>query len=113
MSSTHERRGVSFRSLAWVGLILTVLGGVGAWAAYRELIHYRRCAVEHLPADTQFLVRLDVEQVVLFEPLRRHLLPVLDRLPLTAKQQTPSAPAPDRLTRLREAGLNLGLDLRE
>jgi hypothetical protein len=112
MSSTHERRAVSFRSLAWVGLIFTVLSGLGAWVAYRELIHYRRCAVEHLPADTQFLVRLDVEQVVLFDPVRRHLLPLLERLPLAGKQETPT-PAPDRLARLREAGLNLGLDLRE
>jgi hypothetical protein len=113
MSSTDERRGVSFRALAWVGVIFTALASLGAWVAYRELIHYRRCAVEHLPAESQFLVRLDVEQVVLFDPVRRYLLPVIDRLPLGAQRETQAGVAPDRLTRLREAGLNLGLDLRE
>jgi hypothetical protein len=115
MSSTGERRGVSFHSLAWVAVSFIALACAGAWVAYRHLIHYRRCAVEHLPAETDFAARLDVEQVVLFDPVRRHLLPLIDRLPLATQRETEAAvPAPDRLTRLRqEAGLNLGLDLRE
>ncbi|MEO8182011.1 MAG: hypothetical protein ABI895_24520 [Deltaproteobacteria bacterium] len=111
MASTEERRGVPFRSLAWVGLVFVGLGCVGAWIAYFELLHYRRCAVEHLPAETELAARLDVEQVVLFEPMRRHLLPLIDRLPIGAG---PSALGQGRLLRLRrDAGVNLGLDLRE
>jgi hypothetical protein len=115
MASREERQGVPFRSLAWAGLALIALGGAGAWLAYSELLHYRRCAVEHLPAETEFAARLDVEQVVLFDPIRRHLLPLIDRLPIGAEPTAPSrTPAEGRLSRLRrEAGLNLGLDLRE
>jgi len=115
MSSTDERRGVSFRNLAWVAVSFIAVACAGAWVAYLHLIHYRRCAVEHLPAETDFAARLDVEQVVLFDPVRRQLLPLIDRLPLAAQRETETAAsAPDRLTRLRQvAGLNLGLDLRE
>jgi hypothetical protein len=112
MVSTEERRGISFRKLAWAGVIFTALASVGAWVAYAQLVHYRRCAVEHLPPETQLVARLDVEQVVLFEPVRRHLIPLIDRLPLGSA--TANTEAEPRLTRLRrDAGLNLGLDLRE
>lgn len=112
MASTEERRGISFRTLAWAGVIFTALASLGAWVAYTRLVHYRRCAVEHLPPETELVARLDVEQVVLFEPLRRHLIPLIDRLPLAGAAT--NAGAETRTTRLRrEAGLNLGLDLRE
>lgn len=115
MASTDERRGVPFRSLAWAGLAFIGLGCVGAWLAYRELLHYRRCAVEHLPAGTEFAARLDVEQVVLFDPVRRHFLPLLDRLPIGSEPSTHASKlAEGRSSRLRnQAGVNLGLDLRE
>jgi hypothetical protein len=91
-------------------MIITAAAGAGAWVAYARLVHYRRCAVEHVPPGAELVARLDVEQVVLFEPVRRHLLPLIDRLPLG----NAGAPAQDRMSRLRrEAGLNLGLDLRE
>jgi len=114
MASTEERRGISFRKLAWAGVIFTALASVGAWVAYARLVHYRRCALEHLPAQTELVARLDVEQVVLFEPVRRHLIPLLDRLPLGSAPAAGGADSEPRTTRLRrEAGLNLGLDLRE
>lgn len=81
-----------------------------AWFAYRELIHYERRAIEHVPAGAELALRVDVEQVVLFEPVRRHLLPLLDRALLGDVARPPSSP---RLVRLREAGVNLALDLRE
>lgn len=114
MASTEERRGISFRKLAWAGVIFTALASAGAWVAYAKLVHYRRCAVEHLPPNTQLVARLDVEQVVLFEPVRRHLIPLIDRLPLGSAPAAASAEAEPRILRLRrDAGLNLGLDLRE
>jgi hypothetical protein len=95
-----------------MGLVLAGAALIGAYIAYQRLIHYDRCAVEHLPADTAFAARLDLQQVVLFEPVRRYLLPVIDKLPVSGASI--SAPLPDRLTRLRQsAGLNLGLDMRE
>ena len=114
MASTEERRGISFPKLAWAAVIFTALASAGAWLAYARLVHYRRCAVEHLPPETELVARLDVEQVVLFEPVRRQLIPLIDRLPLGVPPGAASAAAEPRLSRLRrEAGLNLGLDLRE
>jgi hypothetical protein len=113
MASTEERREISFRKLAWAGLIFTALASAGAWVAYARLVHYRRCAVEHLPPETELVARLDVEQVVLFEPVRRHLIPLIERLPLGSGPAAATAEAEPRMARLREAGLNLGLDLRE
>jgi hypothetical protein len=99
-----------------VGSVIVLLASAGAWVAYRRLIHYERRAALHLPAGTDFAGRVDVERIVLFEPVRRHLLPLINELPLTEGQPGAShtTGAPDRLTRLRQAaGLNLGLDLRE
>jgi hypothetical protein len=114
MGTTAERRGVPFRTLAWAGIGFTCLVALGAWFAYLRLLHYRRCAVEHLLPEAQLVARLDVEQVVLFEPVRRHLLPLLNALPLTLAAGQGRLADADRLGRLRrDAGLNLGLDLRE
>ncbi len=107
----QERQAVSFRRLSWLAALLAALAALGAYVAYAELLHYRRRAAEHLPADTLFAARVDVEQVLLFEPVRRHLLPLVEELPPPAQPALPEAPG--RLARLRAAGLNLGLDLRE
>jgi hypothetical protein len=117
-TSAAERpaRAIAFRKLALVGSVIVLLASAGAWVAYRRLIHYERRAALHLPAGTDFAGRVDVERIVLFEPVRRYLLPLINELPLPAGQPGGSHAlgAPDRLTRLREAaGLNLGLDLRE
>jgi hypothetical protein len=108
----QERQGVSFRRLSWLAALLAAVAAAGAYVAYVELLHYRRSAAEHLPASTVFAARVDVEQVLLFEPVRRHLLPLVEALP-PAPAQRDRAEHETRLARLRAAGLNLGLDLRE
>jgi hypothetical protein len=108
----QERQGVSFRRLSWLAALLAAVAAAGAYVAYVELLHYRRSAAEHLPASAVFAARLDVEQVLLFEPVRRHLLPLIEVLP-PAPAQRDRAEQETRLARLRAAGLNLGLDLRE
>lgn len=111
---TEERRAVSFRSLAFAALVFGCLIAAGMWVAYAKLIHYERRATLHLPPEPDFVARLEVEQVALFEPVRRHLLPLINRLPLAHAPDHAGAIASDRLALLREhAGLNLGFDLRE
>jgi hypothetical protein len=112
--STAERPFIPARVLLlWGGVFAAALVTVG-YVAYRELIHYERVAVRHVPAQAEFAARMDLEQVVLFEPVRKHLLPLVDRLSLKGSQGGEREPPSSRLTRLREhAGLNLGLDLRE
>lgn len=110
----QERQGVSFRRLSFLAALLTAVAVAGAYVAYAELLHYRRRAAEHLPPNTVFAARLDVEQVALFDPVRRHLLPLIELLPpAPARQQRAGQAQQTRLARLRAAGLNLGLDLRE
>jgi hypothetical protein len=112
----RDRKAVSFRTLARVGLALIALTIAGVYLAYVKLIHYERHALEHLPEATEIAGRVDVERIVLFEPVRRYLLPLIDEIPLGSNApSTAQVPASgDRLARLRQtAGLNLGLDLRE
>lgn len=110
----QERQSVSFRRLAGLAALLAALAAVGAYVAYVELLHYRRRAAEHLPPNAVFAARLDVEQVMLFDPVRRHLLPLVDILPpAPTRPEHPELQSQSRLARLRAAGLNLGLDLRE
>jgi hypothetical protein len=106
------RGAISARVLAfWSAAVAVLLLSVG-FIAYRKLLHYERHAVEHVPAGSELALRLDLEQVVLFEPVRRHLLALVDRAPLTGAP--PERGAPSRLLRLREqAALNLAFDLRE
>jgi hypothetical protein len=82
---------------------------VGGWAYFRYL-RYERVAARHLPPDTTAAVRIDVEQVVFFAPVREHLVPLVDEL-----GRTPAGAALEpRLQRLeRETGLKLALELRE
>ncbi|MEY2934266.1 MAG: hypothetical protein RL033_5015 [Pseudomonadota bacterium] len=108
----QERQGVSSRRLFWLAALFTAVAAAGVYVAYVQLIHYRRSVAEHLPANTVFAARLDVEQLILFDPVRRDLLPLVEVLPPAPAQHDPSAHEA-RLTRLRAAGLNLGLDLRE
>lgn len=112
-----ERRSVSARALALYSAALGASLLVLAFVAYRQLLHYEPRAARHVPAGATFAVRVDLEQLVLFEPVRKHLLASIDRISLGTGSVTAKA-AEDtqqgRLARLREqAGLNLGLDLRE
>jgi hypothetical protein len=108
-----DRPGVSARVLALLGGAVALTLTLVVYVAYRELIHYERRAIEHVPPGAELALRVDLEQLVLFEPVRKHLLPLFDRAPLVRRAQPAGAVTP-RLQRLREkAGLNLGLDLRE
>jgi hypothetical protein len=107
-----DRPAMSARALALASCLGAAVLVALAYLAYRELIHYDRRAIEHVPAGAELALRVDLEQLVLFEPVRKHLLPLVDRAPFTPPGSEPGG-AP-RLRRLREeAGLNLVLDLRE
>jgi hypothetical protein len=117
MAAVPERRSVTARALALYSAALGALLVVLAFVAYRELLHYEPRAARHVPAEATLVLRVDLEQLVLFEPIRKHLLALVDRVPLGADgggSSTAEDAQRGRLARLREeAGLNLGLDLRE
>lgn len=116
----RERAALPARRLAVFSAVFVALVCLGAFIAYRELLHYERRALGHVPPAADLVARVDLEQVVLFEPVRRHLLPLIDHGSLGAAggvaQGTAGqgAAGQGRLARLRQEGvLNLGMDLRE
>ncbi len=105
-----ERGGAVRWGLVWAvfGVTVLVAMGVGAYL-YFVLMRYERVAAHHVPDGAQAAARWDVEQALLYEPLRRHLLPVLDEA-----LSEPGSANPDGLQRLEAATrINLGRDLRE
>lgn len=97
------RKPVSHRAV-WVGLLVLALAILGVFGGgYWLLVRYEPKAALHIPSYALGAVRVDVEQVVLYEPLRKHIFPVLD-----------GGERGDRLARFKAlSGVNLGMDLRE
>lgn len=93
-----------------VAVALSVLTGLAVLAGlfiYLRYVRYERVAALHVPADTAVALRIDVEQVLFFEPVRKNLLPVANTL---AAKPNPRS----RLKRIQgRTGLELGVDLRE
>lgn len=82
-------------------LVLTVLA-----LGYLQLIHYTRIAHRHIPREADGALRFDLQQVVLFEPFRKHILP--------AVAGTADASGHTRLHKLdSDIGINSALDVRE
>jgi hypothetical protein len=105
--AVRPRGAVSFRTV-FAGLIASLaLAALAAGWAYFHYLRYERVAARHLPADTTAAARIDVEQVVLFAPVRKHLIPLIDQI----------GDAPGREPRLqriaRETGVKVALELRE
>jgi hypothetical protein len=90
-------------------IALGILAVFAAVVIYQRVLAYDAAAVRHLPPDTLEVVRIDVERVLVYEPMRRHWFPLVDEIGLPSP-----APAELRIKRIREATqIELGLDLRE
>lgn len=115
MGDEPESRGARTRPRAgiapgWVllGLGLSFVAAFGiAWFLYDRYVAYERIAALHLAPNPSLLVRADLEKVAMYEPFRRHLLPLLSERPAKPRLKP-------RLTRLRHhTGVELGVDIRE
>lgn len=114
MNDSRERRPFSFGAVARAGLLLALLLAFGVWLSYRAFIRYEPRAQAHLPSGAELVVVADLEQVIVFEPVRKHLLPLLEQWPFANPRRAHDSGLGRRSAQLREqAGLNLGLDLRE
>ncbi|HEX2880772.1 MAG TPA: hypothetical protein VHO25_14670 [Polyangiaceae bacterium] len=89
-----------------VALGVPVLVLLGIALGYYRLVYFERVAALHVPAAAHFAARIDVEQVVLFEPIRKNLLPALDEASVVNGN-----PLSQRIA--AETGINLAMDLRE
>lgn len=70
------RRARSFKSVAIGAVALGVVVLSVMFALYLRYVHYERVASLHLPQGTVLAVRVDVEQAIFYEPIRRHILPL-------------------------------------
>lgn len=108
MLASDRRGGLSHGAIfgaLGVALCLSLLAG-GLF--YLKFVHFSRVAARHIPRSFGAAIRIDVEQVILFEPVRRSLFPLLNELPRPSTRDAP------RLARLqRAADAQLALDLRE
>jgi hypothetical protein len=91
------RKSHSFGQVVLGLMVVTVLVLLVGVPYYLRYVRYERVAAFHLLPDTELAVRLDVEHIMLFEPARKHLIPLLDELLPPLKPQTES-----RLARLQK-----------
>ena len=79
-AAPERRGGFSYKTVYVAFFSLLACAGVVALVMYWKLLYYERAVALHVPEDTTFAARVDVEQAVLFEPVRKHLFPLVDGL---------------------------------
>lgn len=101
----QKRGGWAFVLLA----VLVLLVG-GAAAGYWHFFHYEPVGARHVPAGSTIAVRVDLQEIALFGPVRRHLWPVFLEEPQATSHPAETSLA-DRIQ--RATGIDLGRDVRE
>ena len=105
--ATPARTGLGHRTVFTVFGLSLALAFAGGLLIYFKFVAYGRVAARHLPDDTRLAARIDVETLLISDPIRARLLPLFDQ----------GAPRPDlkpRHDRFRaHTGVELGRDLRE
>lgn len=99
-----RRSGFDARRVLIILLLLALATLLSFALGYFRLVHYEARVARHIPGDAAMVVRVDVKQVVLFEPVRRHVFPALDGV---------SGDIARRAKFERQADVNLAMDLRE
>ena len=91
----------------FIGLIISLFaaGGVAA-SMYINYIRYEARALGHIPVDASLVIEINVEQAVVYQPFREHLLSLVE-MGRDAMAE-PGIKAIERLTTLE-----LGVDARE
>ena len=104
---TRARTGLGHRTVFTVFGLSLALAFLGGLFIYFKFVAYGRVAARHLPDDTRLCARIDVETLLISDPIRARLLPLFD-------QGAPRADLKARHDRFRaHTGVELGRDLRE
>lgn len=100
--------GLGHRSVFTVFGLTLAFAFVGGVLIYFRFVAYGRVAARHLPDDTQLAARIDVETLLISDPVRARLLPLFDQ-GLAGRSELKA-----RHDRFRaHTGVELGRDLRE
>jgi hypothetical protein len=101
------RRGfTSFPKVAVVFVALLVVGLVAAFIVHDRYVAYGPVASRHVPEGATAAVRFDLTHVMFYEPYRRSIAPLVDRV--GARMD-----APARSERLEAHGFRVAGDVRE
>jgi len=105
---TRRAGGIGHRAVFAVFALTISAAFVGGVLIYFKFVAYGRVAARHLPDDTVLAARIDVETMLISDPVRSRLLPLFDQGvvgPATLR------PRHDRFR--AHTGVELGRDLRE
>lgn len=102
------RRGLGHRLVFTIFGLSLGLAFVGGLFIYFKFVAYGRVAARHLPNDTWLAARIDVETLLISDPVRGRLLPLFDQ---GAPERANLKPRHDRFR--AHTGVELGRDLRE
>ncbi|HEX2670411.1 MAG TPA: hypothetical protein VHM25_06050 [Polyangiaceae bacterium] len=108
-AAAPNRHRISFghRAVFTVFGLTLAFAFAGGLLIYFKYVAYGRVAARHLPDDTRLAARIDVETLLISDPIRTRLLPLFD-------QGAPRADLKPRHDRFRaHTGVELGRDLRE
>lgn len=102
------RTGLGHRLVFTVFGLSLAVAFTGGLLIYFKFVAYGRVAARHLPDDTTLAARIDVETLLISDPVRARLLPLFDQGVLGRPALKP------RHDRFRaHTGVELGRDLRE
>lgn len=99
------RRGLDFRTVAAVFVGLLAVGFALGVVVHRRYVAYPPVAAQHVPSDAFAVARFDLTHVMLYEPFRRSIFPLVDALP--------AATASGRRDRLARRGVEVAAQVRE
>lgn len=100
----------SKRAIVIAAALMLVLAATAAVASWMLIFRYQPTALAHVPAGSNVVVRLEAADIVLFGPVRNHLLPLV----LEDKPKEPAINKVPLAERLHErTGVRLPVDVRE
>ncbi|HEY3665508.1 MAG TPA: hypothetical protein VGL19_05885 [Polyangiaceae bacterium] len=108
LRDSRRAGGIGHRAVFLVFACTVAAAFVGGVLIYFKFVAYGRVAARHLPNDTVLAARLDVETVLIADPVRVRLLPLFDQ---GVPEASDLRPRHDRFR--AHTGVELGRDLRE
>ena len=74
----RAKKRVAFRWIALGFVLLLALGFSLAIVVYERFVAYRAVAGQHVPKGALFVARFDLTHVMLYEPFRRYVFPLVE-----------------------------------
>lgn len=100
------RSSIRFRWIATAFLVLLALGLGLAYVVYDRYVAYQSTVARHVPADALAAARFDLTHVMIYEPFRASIFPLVDRLAAGNRNKP-------RRAALEARGIRVGSDVRE